>query len=106
MDISHSEKSDLSDEVVISNVNRIEVDKVSITSDKTNIYYPNIQINKGEKIHLKGVSGRGKSLLAKCLLGLIDYLGDIRINGKIMSNHDLIALRKSITYVSQDPFIY
>jgi ATP-binding cassette subfamily C protein len=105
MDISHSEKSDLSDEVVISNVNRIDVDKVSITSDKTNIYYPNIQINKGEKIHLKGVSGRGKSLLAKCLLGLIDYLGDIRINGKIMSNHDLIALRKSITYVSQDPFI-
>ena len=105
MDISHREHAELAEAVTFSDINSIEVDKVRIFHDNENIQYPNIYINKGDKIHLKGVSGRGKSLLAKCLLGFVEFLGEIRINGKIMSNSDLIALRKSITYVSQDPFI-
>lgn len=105
MDISHREQAEFDEAATFSDVNCIEIDKVTVFHDNTNIQYPNIYINKGDGIHLKGVSGRGKSLLAKCLLGFVEFLGEIRINGKIMSNRDLIALRKSITYVSQDPFI-
>lgn len=105
MDICHRELAESVNTDTFLDVNSIEVDKVIISHGNANIQYPNIQINKGDRIHLKGASGRGKSLLAKCLLGFVEFLGEIRINGKNTSYNDLIALRKSITYVSQDPFI-
>lgn len=42
----------------------------------------NLEISRGEIFGLVGESGCGKSTLAKCILGLIDYEGEIIINGQ------------------------
>ena len=42
----------------------------------------NLEIGRGEIFGLVGESGCGKTTLAKCILGLIDYEGEIRINGR------------------------
>jgi len=43
----------------------------------------NLEITRGEIFGLVGESGCGKTTLAKCILGLIDYEGEIVINGRL-----------------------
>ena len=42
----------------------------------------NFSINRGEIFGLLGESGCGKTTLARCILGLVDYQGEIIVNGK------------------------
>jgi ABC-type glutathione transport system ATPase component len=42
----------------------------------------NLEIAAGELFGLVGESGCGKTTLARCVLGLIDYQGEIRIDGE------------------------
>ena len=42
----------------------------------------NLEIARGEIFGLVGESGCGKTTLAKCVLGLIDYEGEITVNGR------------------------
>ena len=46
----------------------------------------NIEIAKGEIFGLSGESGGGKSTLARCILGLIAYDGEIHIDGQLRQN--------------------
>lgn len=77
-------------------------------------YHPNGQvlsgvgfkINKGETIGLIGPSGSGKTTLVDLLLRLLTPTGGrLTIDGKDVSDIDLIDWRKHIGYVSQDIFL-
>jgi len=57
----------------------------------------NLEIKKGEIFGLTGKSGCGKSTLARCILGLIDYDGEIFICGEKNAGTEVIQM------VFQDP---
>ncbi|WML45833.1 ABC transporter ATP-binding protein [Neobacillus sp. PS3-40] len=54
-----------------------------------------------------GSSGAGKSTLIDILIGLNKpELGDVLIDGKTLSEENLLSLRRSVSYVPQDPFLF
>ena len=67
----------------------------------------NLDIPKGKCVALKGESGRGKSTIAKLILGLYPVnAGEIFIRGKAFHEYSLAEVRKLIGYVSQEPYLY
>lgn len=59
-------------------------------------------VNRGEKVLIKGVSGRGKSTLLHILMGfIVPQKGSVTINGKPIDETQL----SKFGYVSQDIFI-
>lgn len=66
-----------------------------------------LEIKPGERIAIVGRTGSGKSTVAQLLLKLHDKAtGTIQIDGRNISNIDLIALRSQISYVPQDGFLF
>lgn len=67
----------------------------------------NLTIRNGEKIFLYGPSGTGKSTLMKLLMRYIEIpFGSISINNIDINHYHLDILRKKITYVSQQEFLF
>lgn len=70
----------------------------------------NLQINKGEQVVVLGKSGSGKSVLIKCLIGLIKPdVGNIELLGQNswQLNHDeLDQLRAKIGFLFQSNALY
>ena len=67
----------------------------------------NLQIKKGEKVAIIGRTGSGKSTVAQLLLRMYDPLsGDISINNTDIRNLQINSLRKLISYVPQDVFLF
>ncbi|MBK7378698.1 MAG: ATP-binding cassette domain-containing protein [Ignavibacteriales bacterium] len=70
----------------------------------------NLVINKGENLAILGQSGTGKSVLIKCIVGLVEIDGGkLLIFGQNISelkNNDLIEIQKRIGFLFQSGALY
>lgn len=67
----------------------------------------NLYIPAREMTAIVGPSGAGKSTLIDLVMGLIiPDRGDILVDGMPLTDQIIFSLRKSISYVSQDPFLF
>lgn len=70
----------------------------------------NLTIRKGENVVILGKSGCGKSVLIKCIAGLLGYdSGSIKVFGKeinTLDQHELDELRARIGFVFQSSALY
>jgi ATP-binding cassette subfamily B protein len=89
----------------------------NIIFDHVNFTYPNtgihalkdfsLQIKKGEKVALLGHTGSGKTTVAQLMLRLFDAdTGKILIDGTDIRHIDLEHLRREVSYVPQDVFLF
>jgi len=67
----------------------------------------NLEIKKGEKVVIIGRTGSGKTTIAQLLLRMYDPdKGRILIDGADVRQLDLQSLRRQISYVPQDVFLF
>lgn len=67
----------------------------------------NLEINAGEQIAIVGRTGSGKTTIAQLLMRMFDLdNGRILFDGTDIRNIKLQALRKQISYVPQDGFLF
>lgn len=89
---------------------QIEFDNVTFTYPETGITAlknVNITIRPGEKIAIVGKTASGKSTIAELLMRFYDVTqGQISIDGKPITNHDLNNIRSRIGYVPQNVFLF
>lgn len=66
-----------------------------------------LHIGKNNKVAIDGDSGSGKSTLLKIIAGQIrDYQGSVKINNQDEKKLSYDAIRKSLIYVDQIPYIF
>lgn len=66
-----------------------------------------LSVNEGEKLALVGVSGSGKSTVAKVVARLYDVnRGAVKIGGTDVRRIQLANLRAQVCYVMQDPVLF
>ncbi|HJN58055.1 MAG TPA: heme ABC exporter ATP-binding protein CcmA [Nitrososphaerales archaeon] len=84
----------------------IEVENLSKKYGKVKIIYDlSFKVEKGEVVVLLGPNGAGKSTLLKCILGLVRYNGEIRVNGLDVKKKGR-EIRRNITYIPQQFILY
>lgn len=67
----------------------------------------NLSIRKGQKVAIIGHTGSGKTTIAQLLLRMYDpTAGNITIDGVRVGDMDLQSLRRQISYVPQDVFLF
>jgi ATP-binding cassette subfamily B protein len=88
----------------------IRFDKVDFTYPNTGIHAVknfNLTISKGEKVAIIGHTGSGKTTIAQLLLRMYDTSsGTITIDGCDIKEVELETLRRQISYVPQDVFLF
>lgn len=89
----------------------LECRNVSYRYNKEQVLYAlkdiNIKIPCNQMTAIVGPSGAGKSTLIDLLMGLNKpENGDILIDSIPLGKENLLALRRSISYVPQDPFLF
>ncbi|WP_396180536.1 ABC transporter ATP-binding protein [Flavobacterium sp.] len=90
---------------------KITFENVSYSYDDSNIKAltdVSFAINKGETIAILGKTGSGKSTILSLLTRIHDVSGvsKIKIDDKDVIDYDLYHLRKSMSIVTQDPFLF
>ena len=96
------------------NATQNKTDNVAIAVENLNFSYGankvlknfNLTVNKNEKLIIMGESGCGKSTLIKLLMGFYKADGEIFINGNELSKYSLEELRKVITYMPQESYLF
>ena len=74
---------------------------------KANLTYNDVKIQQGKINFIVGESGSGKSTFLKLLNNSINPIsGQLLYKGTPMEDYDPIALRREVSLVSQDPFLF
>lgn len=100
------------DAAVAGNVVRgiaVEIENISFSyrDERELLRDFSMRVKKGKCVALVGESGCGKSTLAKLLLGFYaPQAGRIEILGKNWKNCTLSDMRRLISYVPQEPYLY
>nr|MCR5483831.1 ABC transporter ATP-binding protein/permease [Bacilli bacterium] len=100
---------DLSDDGSLNTNNYdIEVSNLSFGYNSLNniINNLNLRIKRGEKVIIKGESGKGKSTLCRIFNKELDYKGSIKLGSIELSQVSLDNLKSQVTYSSQDEYIF
>lgn len=64
-------------------------------------------INKGEKVALVGETGAGKTTIINLILGFYKInSGNIILDGKNMDDISLESIRKNVSFIQQNPYIF
>lgn len=67
----------------------------------------NLRVEAGERVLLMGSTGSGKSTLAQLLLRMYDPTGGVlAVNGRPIQDYALSDLRRNISFVPQDVFLF
>ena len=94
----------------VEKINNLEIRNLNFKYEKNDeniLSNLNLSINSGEKIGIVGNSGSGKSTLLKILSGLYEIEdGKIVVNNEDLVNPQIVALRKHIAVVEQEPFLF
>lgn len=108
--LDHSEISPIQKEKNLSiNKGKIEFKNVTFAYDDRNNVLENISftVNPGETIALVGHTGSGKSSIINLIMRFYEFdQGEILIDGHSIKNYPIAELRKNMSLVLQDPFIY
>lgn len=76
-------------------------------SEQSAIKYDDIMVEKGSKFPLCGANGCGKTTFLKLLCKLQNgYEGSMKINGKEVSELSAESLRKQMSYIAQEPYLF
>jgi ABC-type multidrug transport system fused ATPase/permease subunit len=86
----------------------VEFDNVSFSYGKRKIFKNlNLKIPEGKKIAFVGHSGCGKSTLVKLLYRFYDLnSGEIRVDGKSITEYKQESLRSEMSIVPQEPILF
>ncbi len=87
----------------------VRMENVSFSYDSNTevLHNFNLSIKRGKCVALKGESGKGKSTIAKLLLGFYTVnSGQIYLMGKSYGEYELRQIRDLIGYVPQEPYLY
>jgi ATP-binding cassette subfamily B protein len=102
LDVPNPEKSRIKE-------GKIEIKNMFFTyANGTNVFSDfSLKINSREKVGIVGHSGGGKSTITKLLMRFIDiFSGEILIDGQDIRAITQNDLRKSISYISQEPILF
>lgn len=79
----------------------------SYTEGKQVLNNVTFAINKGEKVALVGETGAGKTTIINLILGFYKVnSGNILFDGKNMDDISLESIRKNVSFIQQNPYIF
>lgn len=101
----------ISAEIITSATPVIEISNLSVSFGKNNVLRKvSFQLHRNENLVIVGKSGTGKSVLIKCIAGLInDYDGKVVVLGKEMRSlgrKELNLLRQKMGFLFQNGALY
>lgn len=81
--------------------------KYNVEEERQALKNINLSIPANQMTALVGKSGAGKSTLIDLIMGLnMPDTGEVTVDGTLLTNKNLLSLRKVISYVPQDPFLF
>ncbi|WP_024858890.1 peptidase domain-containing ABC transporter [Ruminococcus albus] len=108
-DVLDAKSEDDGATVNLENIENITAENLSFCYGNRDLVLKDIdlEIKKGQKIALVGESGSGKTTFIKLLMKYYaPSSGELKINGKPLTEYSIKSVRSKISYVSQNIFLF